>query len=290
MKITEHVHALKIPFQINDPSGLNIQRFVYVFLIFGRKICVIDSGVANSEKIIFEYIKILGRNPQDISLLILTHSHPDHIGAAASIKKATDCVVAAHGAEIAWIQNIELQVKERPVPGFYSLVGGSVNVDRLLEDRDCLDLGDCLKLQVIHTPGHSKGSISLWLPHECVLFSGDNIPLSGDMPIYEDILDSAKSIQKLKSISGIKVLLSSWDDPQEGGLSYITMDESLRYIQRIHEAVIKNHYKDPTLESMDLCLSILREVGLPDAMANPLVVRSFQANLKAADRLDLLKS
>jgi len=120
MKITEHVHALKIPFQINDPSGLNIQRFVYAFLICGQKICVIDSGVANSEKIIFEYIKILGRNPQDISLLILTHSHPDHIGAAAAIKKATDCVVAAHGAEIAWIQDIELQVKERPVPGFYS--------------------------------------------------------------------------------------------------------------------------------------------------------------------------
>jgi hypothetical protein len=123
-----------------------------------------------------------------------------------------------------------------------------------------------------------------------VLFSGDSIPLSGDMPIYEDVLDSAKSIQKLKSISGIRVLLSSWDDPQEGGLSYNTMDGSLRYIQRIHEAVIKNHYKDPTPNSMDLCRSTLRELGLPDTMANPLVVRSFQANLKAADHLDLLKS
>lgn len=57
MKITDYIHALKIPFQIIDPTGLKIQRFVYIFLICGRKICVIDSGVANAEQIIFEYLR-----------------------------------------------------------------------------------------------------------------------------------------------------------------------------------------------------------------------------------------
>lgn len=290
MKITDHIHALKIPFQITDPSGLKIQRFVYIFLICSRKICVIDSGVANAEQIIFEYLRKIGRSPQEISLLVLTHSHPDHIGAAMAIKKATDCVIAAHEAEKAWIQDVNLQVKERPVPGFYSLVGGPVNVDQVLEDKDCLDLGDGLHLQAIHTPGHSRGSVSLWLLEEGALFSGDAIPLAGDMPIYDDALESTKSIGKLKSIAGIKVLLSAWDDPQKGGLAYQIMNESLRYLQSIHEAVIKIHTQDPSLYSMSFCQHVLKDLELPNVMANPLVARSFQANLKTGDRRNLLES
>ena len=46
MQMTDHVHALKIPFQITDPSGQKIPRFVYAFLIYGESICLIDSGVA----------------------------------------------------------------------------------------------------------------------------------------------------------------------------------------------------------------------------------------------------
>jgi hydroxyacylglutathione hydrolase len=281
MKITDHIHALKIPFQIADPSGLKIPRFVYVFLICGQKICVIDSGVANAERIIFDYLRSIGRSPQDISLLVLTHSHPDHIGAAMALKKATCCVVAAHEAEKAWIQDIDLQVKERPVPGFHSLAGGPVNVDCVLEDGDRLDLGDGLGLQVIYTPGHSKGSISLWLPEEGALFSGDAIPLAGDMPIYEDALETAKSIRKLRSIAGIEVLLAAWDDPQEGSIAYQIIDESLHYLQSIHEAVLKIYAKEPSLDSMSLCQLVLKDLGLPNVMANPLIARSFQANLKS---------
>ncbi len=289
MKITDYIHALKIPFQITDPSGLKIPRFVYVFLVCGQNICVIDSGIANSEQIIFDYLRNIGRDPQDISLLVLTHSHPDHIGAAIALKKATGCVVAATEAEKAWIQDIDLQVKERPVPGFYFLVGGPVNVDRILEDGDCLDLGDGLRLQVIHTPGHSSGSVSLWLPEEGALFSGDTIPLAGEMPIYDDALELAQSIMRLKSIAGIKVLLAAWDAPQKGSLAYQIIDESLRYLQSIHEAVLKIHAKEPSLDSMSLCRLVLKDLGLSNIMANPLVARSFRSNLKACDHQDLLK-
>ncbi len=290
MQITDRIHALRIPFQIMDPSGQKVPRFVYSFLIYGRKICLIDSGVTSSDKIILDYMKKTGHRPEEISLLILTHSHPDHIGAANKIKSISGCTVAAHAAEKSWIEDVDMQERERPVPGFKSLVEGSVRVDRLLQDGDVLDL-DGLSLQVMHTPGHSSGSICLWLSEGGALFSADAVPIPGDMPIYQDILASVQSIQRLKSISGIKLLLSAWDEPRLDGEAYGVMDRGLAYLQRIHSAVLKvagGAKPDAQLDPMDLCRRALAELGLPGAMANPLVARSFQASLEARDQPDLL--
>ena len=289
MQISDKIHALKVPFQITDRSGPKISRFVYVYLIYGENISIIDSGVASSEQFIFDYIRNTGRQPEEISLLILTHSHPDHIGAAQAIKKASGCAVAAPAAEKAWIEDVDLQSRERPVPGFHSLVGGSVKLDRVLEEGDILDLGDSLNLEVIHTPGHSIGSISLWLAEEGVLFSGDAIPLPGEMPIYDDPQASVKSIKRLKAIDGIKVLLAAWDQPRKGEQTYRIMDESLGYLQRIHEAVIKISNEPPGLDLMEMTKRVLKELGLPETMANPMIARSFQANLKLRNHQNLLK-
>jgi glyoxylase-like metal-dependent hydrolase (beta-lactamase superfamily II) len=288
MQITDHVHALKIPFQITDPSGQEIARFVYAFLIYGQKIYLIDSGVAGSERIILDYLKTTGRSPQEISRLILTHAHPDHIGAAAAIKGISSCTVAAHAAEKAWIEDVDLQAKERPVPGFFSLVGGSVKVDQTLQEGDILHLEGELSVQVLHTPGHSPGSLSLWLAEDYALFSADAIPIAGDMPIYLDILASVRSIQKLASIPKIKLLLAAWDEPRSGREAYRIMDEGLQYLQRIHSSVLKVGGEKPGLNPMQLCQRVLVELGLPQIMANPLVAESFQASLMAGDKQNLL--
>jgi glyoxylase-like metal-dependent hydrolase (beta-lactamase superfamily II) len=290
MQITDRIHALKIPFQITDPSGGKVPRFVYVYLTSGKRIFLIDSGVASSEKIILDYLEKTGRRPEEISLIILTHSHPDHIGAARAIKSISGCTIAAHAAEKSWIEDVELQERERPVPGFKSLVGGSVHVDRILQDGDVLDL-DSLLIHVMHTPGHSSGSTCLWLPEEGALFSADAVPIPGSMPIYQDILASVRSIQSLGRIPGIKFLLSAWDEPRLNGEVYRVMDDGLEYLQRIYNAVLKvagGAAPDAGLDTMELCRRTLAELGLPEAMANPLVARSFQASLKLRDQQDLL--
>lgn len=177
MQINKHVHAIKIPFTITTPWGVMIERFVYVYLIYGTNgVCLIDTGVANSEETIFDYLRSTDRKVSDISLIIQTHSHPDHIGASRTIKGETGCTVAAHAAEKAWIENVQLQAKERPVPGFDSLVAGSLVVNRVLEDGEVFDLGCGLKLHVFHTPGHSKGSISILLLGYQALFQETCFP------------------------------------------------------------------------------------------------------------------
>jgi glyoxylase-like metal-dependent hydrolase (beta-lactamase superfamily II) len=294
MQIADHIHALKIPFQITGPFGKRIDRFVYVFLIYGKRICLIDSGVAGSERVIFQYLKDTGRSPQEISMLILTHAHPDHIGSAAAIKRITGCTVAAHASERAWIEDVALQAKERPVPGFFDLVGGSVEVDRALEEGDLLHLDGCPDLRVLHTPGHSCGSISLWMAEEGALITADAIPIAGEMPIYQDILASVRSVQRLADMPDIKLLLAAWDEPRPREEAYRIMDEGLLYMQRIHSSVLKAVAADPALveeDSLQLCKKVLAELGLPPFMANPLAAASFRASLRedVRHRSDLLK-
>ncbi|MEI6104510.1 MAG: MBL fold metallo-hydrolase [Methanothrix sp.] len=294
MQITDHIHALKIPFQITDPSGQKIPRFVYAFLIYGEKICLIDSGVAGSEKIILDYLKRTGRSSEEISRLILTHAHPDHIGAAPAIKRISGCTVAAHAAEKAWIEDVDLQAKERPVPGFFFLVSGSVQVDQTLQERDVLHLESDLTLRVLHTPGHSLGSLSLWLAEDGALFSADAVPIAGDMPIFQDILASVRSVQRLASIPEIKFLLAAWDEPRRGIEAYRILEEGRQYLRRIHSSVLMAARENPASEKLnpiELCQRVLAELGLPQIMANPLVAASFQASLKEEirDQQDLLK-
>ena len=69
------------------------------------------------------------------------------------------------------------------------------------------------------------------------------------------------------------------------------MDEGLEYLQSIHNAVLKvagDRGPDAGLDSMELCRRVLAELGLPAAMANPLVAGSFQSSLKLSDQQDLL--
>ena len=279
MQIDQKIHALRLPFYVTSPSGMVLERFVYVYLIYGTEICLIDSGIASSAEELFDYVRRTDRKVSDISLIVQTHSHPDHIGATRIIKAETGCSVAVHPSEREWVEDVERQYRERPVPGFHSLVAGPVGVNRILEDGDIIDLGCGLKLQVIHTPGHSRGSISLLLLGYNVLFSGDAVPVPGELPIYEDVAASVKSVKRLKGIAGIRQLLASWDEPRKGGQAYERMDEALRYLQRIHDSVLRIAGNRPSIDEMELCGKVLEEMGLPPIAANPLVARSLSSHL-----------
>ncbi len=287
MRITDRVHGLKIPFDVTTPSGVKVPRSVYVYLIFGRRICLIDSGVAGSEKAVFDRIRAAGRTPAEMSHLVLTHSHPDHIGAAQAVKSATGCTVCAHPAEKDWIEDTGLQSRERPVPGFASLVGGPVPVDRVLEQGSSLEIDEDLRLEVFHTPGHSRGSISLRLPSEGVLFTGDAVPVPGDIPIYEDVASAVRSMKSLMGLEGTVFLLSSWDEPRQGEEIARTFRASIDFLRRVHESVVEA--ADPAAAPMEMCRRVLDRLGLPQAVANPLVAASLLSHLRVRDAPSLFR-
>ena len=66
MQITDHIHALKIPFMSAGAENKTVERFVYVFLIYGEKICIIDGGVSASFPRIVDYLKKTARSIEEI--------------------------------------------------------------------------------------------------------------------------------------------------------------------------------------------------------------------------------
>ena len=161
MKLTDKIHLLRIDFEITLSPEKKLPRFVNVIIVFGDKIILIDTGVKGSEGKIFDYIRQNGRDKAEISTVILSHSHPDHIGSAAKIKELTGCRVLAHNAEKDWIENIDLQNSERPVPGFYTLVDRPVIMDSFLSVGDEIKAAENLTMKIMHAPGHSKGSLNI---------------------------------------------------------------------------------------------------------------------------------
>ena len=285
MQVSEQIHALRIPFKIPIAPGKQIDRVVYSYVISGDELTLIDSGVSGAERIIYDCIKKIGRDPSDISMLILSHSHPDHLGSAKAIKKATGCMILAHRGERRWIEDTELQFEERPVPGFHGLVGGPVVVDRLLSDGETLHIAHNIDFRVIHTPGHSSGSISLCCESQKIIFSGDAIPLPNDLPIYEDIGDCVRSIARLRQCEEIGTLLSSWETPVLGRQEIERrVDAGLYYLRRVHDSVLRAEnegIQDPT----DLCRHVIGALGLPPFAANPLAARAFASSLEEANRV-----
>lgn len=100
-----------------------------------------------------------------ISLILATHTHPDHIGALETVKENTGAKFAIHESE-----------RDKLLRAFSSMMGGSPGQppepEKLLKDNDTIDVDD-LHFTVLHTPGHSPGGISL-LGHG-VVFTGDSL-------------------------------------------------------------------------------------------------------------------
>jgi glyoxylase-like metal-dependent hydrolase (beta-lactamase superfamily II) len=284
---TENIHPIKIIFGIPISPDKTVERFVYAYVIDGERLCLIDTGVAGAEKDISIALQKLNKSLADVNIIILTHSHPDHIGAASLIQGQSGAHVWAHKKERAWIENVERQGQERPVPGFSKLVAGSVALDRLPTDGDILSLGEGLTFKVLHTPGHSSGSISLLSEEDGILFSGDLIPQPDSMPIYEDVEALANSLVRIADIQNLTALYSSWQDPLYGQNAIDAIHSGMRYLKKVHTTVTKVFSEFGDSDPIELCKRCVRELGLSPFAANPLVLRSLLAHKNAAARISM---
>ncbi len=142
-------------------------------------VLLIDSGTRGSLSMMDVGLKKVGYSLADVRLIVLTHAHPDHAGGLAALVRATSAPVAVHEAEADFVNGA------RPMPSPYRLglvaratgpmmsrlYGPPVRVEHSLADGAALDWSE--EIRVVHTPGHTAGSISLYLASQRLVMVGD---------------------------------------------------------------------------------------------------------------------
>jgi hydroxyacylglutathione hydrolase len=133
---------------------------------------------------------------------------------------------------------------------------------------------------VIHTPGHSRGHVAFWHGQDGVLISGDSVPLPGEPPIYEDMLSSLISVEKLQAIQGVKALLASWDEPRYGDQVQAVLAAGVETIRAVHREVLKARAGLGASDVRQVAVQVCRGLGLPETALNPLFIRTVEAHLQ----------
>ena len=149
---------------------------VNVALIAEEELTLIDAGIPGSTRRIVELVRRLGRSVEEISTVIITHNHFDHIGGLPELRRLTDVRVIAHQAglvhghsEEAYPEGLRRLLRvflRSPIRHRFVLDSGDVDV-QVVGGEVLKPLGG---LQVVHTPGHTPGSISLYSPERRLLF------------------------------------------------------------------------------------------------------------------------
>ncbi|MFI2368139.1 MBL fold metallo-hydrolase [Streptomyces sp. NPDC018833] len=186
----------------------------------GDELTLVDAGHRDAAPLIEEAIRGAGLDPAAIRRIVLTHCHRDHMGAAGELAERYAAEVLAHRLDAPVVRG------EAPVPepvlldwevplyehGLTVPPAPPTRVDRELEDGDVLDFGGGAR--VVHSPGHTDGSIGIHLPHHGVLFTGDCVAGVGQVMLGVFNVDRATaqvSMRRLASLAPSTVCFGHGD-------------------------------------------------------------------------------
>ncbi len=194
-------------------DGIHVVRgLVNIYIVETTDGCaVIDTGFPGSTDKIIRAVTAIGRKPNDIRHILVSHAHPDHMGSAGSLKRETGAAVWAHPIDAPIIEagtgyrNAEAcpGIRNKIVAGLLRRFGlpnaEPMHVDHLLHEGDSLPFAP--DLSVIHVPGHCAGQIAfhfkrgggVLIPADtCVNFGRMKLPATA-----EDLAQARDSLRKL---------------------------------------------------------------------------------------------
>ena len=146
---------------------------------------LVDTGMPGRADEIAAGMRECGVGMDQLSTIVLTHLHADHMGSAAELRRRSGAAVVAHEGDADMIEAGTPMRPVEPGPGMLTAVlyrfmplfspasCEPVPVDRRLTDRDPVDSSGTLR--AVHTPGHTKGHIALLHVADGVLFTGDAV-------------------------------------------------------------------------------------------------------------------
>jgi glyoxylase-like metal-dependent hydrolase (beta-lactamase superfamily II) len=219
MEITPRVHSIPAPQAFySGPLAPNVY-----LVVDGGQGALIDAGYPDegSVKLRLEYLQGMAGpsagsgQALKLSHIIVTHHHIDHCGGAHALRQATGARICLHPTEARLLADwrsdaaADVDIPSEPQTMAERLhawrrATAQASADRLVQGRDTIQVGG-LTIEVIDTPGHTLGSICLYLRDEGVLFTGDTVlglgtvailpPPHGDMAFYMQSLERLKGYQ-----------------------------------------------------------------------------------------------
>jgi glyoxylase-like metal-dependent hydrolase (beta-lactamase superfamily II) len=181
---------------------------------------LVDAGIQSDGRKILQHITTkMMRKPSDVKMIVLTHCHVDHVRGAAALKAVTGAKVAVHEADADFVSGKAKYPPPGGAIGFLFRLMSPFFRTTPVEPEVRLKENDMVgRLTVLHTPGHTPGSISLYDWEDRVLFVGDTArflkgKLQGPPPQFTPNIGQAKaSIERLSKLD-FEVMLSGHGEP-----------------------------------------------------------------------------
>jgi glyoxylase-like metal-dependent hydrolase (beta-lactamase superfamily II) len=195
------------------PDCVEIQLTrVKAHLVLESELSLLDCGYAGQANRLARAIETEGRSLTELKRVVITHGHPDHAGGARELA-AAGVTVLIHPADGEALRTTWRDVVARPSRGrVFAAMTPEPPTFQPIEDGDVLPLLGGLR--VIHTPGHTPGSVCLYGKRDRVLFVGDNLErrfgrTSFASRLYSDDYEAARrSVKRLAELDVESVVFS----------------------------------------------------------------------------------
>jgi glyoxylase-like metal-dependent hydrolase (beta-lactamase superfamily II) len=191
------------------------------FLLEDERLTLIDAGMVGSRLLLERYLRRIGRRLDELDRIICTHGHPDHIGGVGElVGDRDDIAVLIHPADLAGLQRPLREALATTEPRGERRGRIIQYLTRTPAAPTTIDDGAILPLlgglRVVHTPGHTPGSICLYLESSRVLFTGDVLQvIRGNLtyahPFFShDHLGARASVERLAALDVETIALSHY--------------------------------------------------------------------------------
>ncbi len=188
-----------------------------VYVLTEPELTLVDTGLPHHAKRILTYVTDeLHRKPSELTTIILTHYHIDHIANAEELRQLTGAKIAVHQDDADYIEG------KKPLPHpknlLFRLATSFMRVRPFHVDIRLQDASVVAGCTVVHLPGHTPGSIALFVPQQSTLLCGDTVrsphgSLKAPSPQFSfDYEQALQSVQRIKTLE-FDVLLSGHGKP-----------------------------------------------------------------------------